>query len=449
MNRTTYPSDTPVTTIFTVPLQHVRHDDEGLSIPTPRQSTSRRGTRRLKVPTPLQSLYLGTKETIQNNTGMLLVAASQVFFSLMNVAVKKLNSLDNPVPALELIIVRMGITWICCVSYMMIAKVPDPFLGPKGVRLLLALRGFVGFFGLFGVYYSLQYLSLSDATVLTFLAPMFTCVTGALILKEDFHWKQAVAGLCSLFGVVLIARPDFIFGHRKHDGITHLVEGVDLDLNPTDGVPPTQRLVAVGVALIGVCGATGAYTTIRAIGKRAHPMHNLVSFSTQCVIVATIAMLVLHTPIVLPTQLDFAAMLVMIGLFGFCAQFLLTLGLQRETASRGTMAVYIQIIFATAFEKIFFHTTPSPLSIIGTIIIMSSAVYVAVTKNSSGSMKRAQLQAAMLEDITLEEGLLANQEGDDESDGQKAIPLQDVVIMKEVPEPVHTERASLDKLSSG
>ena len=35
------------------------------------------------------------------NAGLLLVAASQAFFALMNVAVKKLNSLDPPVPALE------------------------------------------------------------------------------------------------------------------------------------------------------------------------------------------------------------------------------------------------------------------------------------------------------------------------------------------------------------
>ncbi len=39
--------------------------------------------------------------TIENNTGMLLVAASQAFFSLMNVAVKKLNTIDPPVPAFE------------------------------------------------------------------------------------------------------------------------------------------------------------------------------------------------------------------------------------------------------------------------------------------------------------------------------------------------------------
>ena len=39
---------------------------------------------------------------------------------------------------------------------------------------------FCRFLGVFGVYYSLQYLSLSDATVLTFLAP------GAFFLGENF-----------------------------------------------------------------------------------------------------------------------------------------------------------------------------------------------------------------------------------------------------------------------
>lgn len=43
----------------------------------------------------------GVKGFVANNAGLLLVAASQGFFSLMNVAVKKLNSIDPPVPTLE------------------------------------------------------------------------------------------------------------------------------------------------------------------------------------------------------------------------------------------------------------------------------------------------------------------------------------------------------------
>lgn len=86
---------------------------------------------------------------------------------------------------------------------------------------------------------------------------------------------------------------------------------------------------------------------------RAH----LFAFPSRYRILAT------RVEVVLPTRLDWLAMLLMIGLFGFCAQvrdalflvygresinlpvvqFLLTLGLQRETAGRGTMAVYVQV----------------------------------------------------------------------------------------------------------
>ncbi len=38
---------------------------------------------------------------VESNIGLLLVASSQLFFSLMNVGVKTLNSLDPPVPAME------------------------------------------------------------------------------------------------------------------------------------------------------------------------------------------------------------------------------------------------------------------------------------------------------------------------------------------------------------
>lgn len=46
-------------------------------------------------------VWRGAVTTFKSNTGILLVAASQFFFALMNVAVKKLNSLDEPVSTLE------------------------------------------------------------------------------------------------------------------------------------------------------------------------------------------------------------------------------------------------------------------------------------------------------------------------------------------------------------
>jgi drug/metabolite transporter (DMT)-like permease len=54
------------------------------------------------------------------------------------------------------------------------------------------------------------------------------------------------------------------------------------------------------------------------------------------------------------------------------------MGLQRETASRGTLAIYSKMIFATMLERIVFHTLPTFLSVVGTLMIVISALYIVV-----------------------------------------------------------------------
>jgi hypothetical protein len=68
----------------------------------------------------------------------------------------------------------------------------------------------------------------------------------------------------------------------------------------------------------------------------------------------------------------------------FCAnmfqQFLLAAGLQYEKSSRATNMVYIQMLFALTFDKLVWGTTPDVLSIIGSSLILGSAIYVAMNK---------------------------------------------------------------------
>ena len=56
----------------------------------------------------------------------------------------------------------------------------------------------------------------------------------------------------------------------------------------------------------------------------------------------------------------------------------MTAGLQRETAGRGTLALYSKIVFAIILQRIFFHTLPTYLSLVGTLLIVGSALYVVV-----------------------------------------------------------------------
>lgn len=93
-----------------------------------------------------------------------------------------------------------------------------------------------------------------------------------LILKEPYTRLEGIVGITSLFGVVLIAKPTFLFPARI----------LDPD-NPLRKITPEQRTFAVFVALIGVCGAATAYLIIRLIGKRASATHSILYYSTYSV----------------------------------------------------------------------------------------------------------------------------------------------------------------------
>ncbi|KAG2155322.1 integral membrane protein DUF6 [Suillus bovinus] len=301
---------------------------------------------------------------IVNNAGMLYIIASQFFFASMNLSVKMLNTLEPPVHAFEVSLVSLSLfpEWNEYQYNRIVKRVPDPIFGPRGVRILLIIRGITGFFGLCGLYLSLQYLSVADATVLTFLTPLASAIAGCVLLGEDYSVIQVVAGVFSLFGVVLIARPPFLF---------KFIPGANPDGFYLPEVTPMQRLAAVGAGMISVVGATGAYTSIRAIGKRAHPMHVMSFFTLWCTIMASLGMIVFNIPFVYPRSWKWSLLLLMVGVFGFLAQTLLTLGLQRETVSRGSTGVYIQILFAVVLERLIFGVVPSLLSVIGAAIILT------------------------------------------------------------------------------
>jgi len=343
----------------------------GEDAPIPNEVSPLLNPKRTKAQTIPEWWRTARTSFLEDNAGLLLVAAAQFFFSAMGISVKWLNSLDDPVPTLELILIRMVITYVCSVAYMYWKRIPDPLLGPKGLRSLLVLRGLTGFVSLSGMYFSLHHLSLSDATVLTFIAPILTGFSGAVFLKEPLSLRETLAGLCSFIGVILIARPEFLFGGHASS-------------NPSEELAtPTERLTSVTAALIGVLSATCTFTVLRAIGKRAHILHSLTFFASQSLLGSTLGMILFKVPLVMPTQILWLAMLFVVGILGLTGQTLLTMGLQRETAGRGTLAIYSSIVFAVMFEFIFSHTTPSALSFTGMLIIVSSAIYITLTKRTT------------------------------------------------------------------
>jgi hypothetical protein len=143
---------------------------------------------------------------------------------------------------------------------------------------------------------------------------------------------EQIAAYVSLFGVVLIARPVSLFAslsHSKDDVPSTSVGGGLAPSNTTTGSPdrlaadydsvtPAQRAAAVGIAMVGVLGAAGAYTTIRWIGKRAHPLISVNYFATWCTIVSIVAMLTFPgVSFLLPRYLKDWCYLIFLGICGF------------------------------------------------------------------------------------------------------------------------------------
>ena len=121
-------------------------------------------------------------------------------------------------------------------------------------RLMNSPHRHHSFFTLSGMYFSLQYLSLSDATALTFISPILTGFSGAVFLKEALSFQETFSGcmcsytictviaihgmlVCSFFGVILIARPPFLFGSPSG--------------NQSEVVTPRQRMLSI--SLEGPC----------------------------------------------------------------------------------------------------------------------------------------------------------------------------------------------------
>lgn len=258
---------------------------------------------------------------------------AQVFGVLMNVTTRLLEVEGNKGKGLhpfQILFARMSITTLLASTYMWYNKTPHFPFGTREIRWLLIARGLGGFCGVFGMYFSLLYLPLADATVITFLAPGIACFACSILLKQPFTRVEQVACLISLVGVVLIARPTTLFhaatgGGSSATGLDDVAPSnatvptpAPADASSYEDVTPIQRLTAVGVALIGVLGSSVAYTTIRWIGKRAHPLITVNYFAAWCFIVSVVMQTALpEVGWQLPADLKEWGYLLFLGICGF------------------------------------------------------------------------------------------------------------------------------------
>lgn len=320
---------------------------------------------------------------------------------------------DPPDMKAQVLLARMFITAAIGMSYMWYTSVEHFPIGAPEVRWLLVARGLGGFVGVYGFYYGLMYLSLSDATVIGFLSPSLTSYVCSKLLKEPFTRAEQIGGFVSLFGVVLIARPTFVFSMILHhsdpsqasDAAKNSSTSANINTRAVHDVTAAQRLSAVTLALLGVAGATVAYTAIKWIGHRAHPLISVNYFAVSCTVVSTVALAVLPG---MSFELPHSGMqwflLFFIGVVGFIYQFLMTEGLRHEKGSRATNMMFSSMVFAMLFDLLVWGTVPTPLSLVGSALIVGSGVIVALQKEKMDEHENGGIEMERTTDHDVERG---------------------------------------------
>ncbi|XP_058451308.1 solute carrier family 35 member G1 [Malaya genurostris] len=290
--------------------------------------------------------------------GIILATISSLFFSLCSVIVKGLVDI-NPI---ELATFRfIGVL----LPSIPIAIYKEESFFPKGKRIILVLRCFVGTTGLMLSFYAFRHMPLADASVIIFSTPVFVAIFARLFLRESCGMFNVLTIFLTLIGVVLITRPPFLFGYGVHNvADEQVVSNYDV----------WGPVAALSSTLFGA----NAYVLLRAL-KGLHFSVIMTNFGAFALIYTLIVCYYLGA-LCWPLCGSDRLLVIALALFSFGGQILLTLALQYEQAGPVAVARSADIVFAFIWQIMFFEETPSVYSILGALLVVSSVVLSALRK---------------------------------------------------------------------
>ncbi|KAM7370795.1 hypothetical protein PAMP_010316 [Pampus punctatissimus] len=289
--------------------------------------------------------------------GLFYAFLSTVFFSIIALLVKTIQGIH----AIEISGIRCFFQMLFIVPLLIYHK--TGFLGPRDKRLYLVLRGFIGSNAMILLFYAVQQMPLADATVIMFSNPVFTSLLAWIFLKERCTIWDCVFTVFTLSGVILIARPPFLFGEQVHG-----IEG-----NYTNHIKGTIA------AFAGAIGAAFTFVVLRKIGKSVHYYLSVWYYAVIGFIECIIAISVLGEWKIPSCGRD-RWMLMLIAILGIAGQTFLTKALQIEKAGPVALMRTVDVMLAFIFQLIFFNHAPTWWSLGGALCVVVSTSGVALRK---------------------------------------------------------------------
>ncbi|MBK5241656.1 DMT family transporter [Clostridium sp.] len=265
-----------------------------------------------------------------------LMLVSALAFSIMGAMVK----LSGDIPLFEKVFYRNLVS--LGMAYIMIKNNKASLFGKKENQKYLLSRSLLGLLGVILSFYALNNLVLSDANMLNKISPFFVTLFAAVFLKEKLSKIQIPVLIIVFSGALFIIKPQFNF----------------------------SVLPSLAGFISAMC-AGAAYTLIRFLREREKAATIVFYFSFVSVVVMFPLMMMNYQK---PTIIQFIY-LACVGVFAGLGQFTLTNAYRYAPAAEVSIYVYTSIVFSAIIGFIVWSELPDYLSIIGTVIIISAAVF--------------------------------------------------------------------------
>lgn len=196
---------------------------------------------------------------------------------------------------------------------------------------LFVIRVIAGLSGTFALYTSFDYISLSDANIISKFSAIILILLSLIILKEPLNKIEISSVIIGFGGVMLVSKPSF-----NSDFYGYLA------------------------AISGACFAATAYLSIRMIGSRIHPKAMVFYFAAISSMILLPFAIFNWAPLS-PRQLIFV---VLAGISGIMTQYGLTFAYSYAPAKEVSIYSYTSVIFS-AFYDMLYGVYPDIISIMG------------------------------------------------------------------------------------
>lgn len=273
------------------------------------------------------------KDNYQLSIFFMLIAS--FCFALVPIIIKSLKD----IPLMEVVFFRNFVSMLIIPLILFWRKIP--IYGNN--KNLLLLRGLFGYLGIVGMYYAYTKMPIVDAVAIHRLSPFFVMILSVFLLKENITSKYVYIIFLAFFGALIVIKPGF-----------------RVDILPAIIALAATLCVSMSHVILRQLRLTDTFLVI-------------INYFAYISGFLSIFFLILQGNFIFPKYYDLTKLL-LIGIISIGAQVGVTLAYNYAPASKISVYLYTQILFATILEYLFLGVFSDFLTLIGASIIVLAGI---------------------------------------------------------------------------